>query len=233
MKNTILIATTLIIIISCGNNEKGTPKKSDLGEWGLSGEVKVIKAFYYKSVKKNGKDLTPIDQGEWDKMTIAYYNREGNMDSLKIYNSEISSPLTIIYNKKGEIIYSYQVSDFDTILYSKKHWKSEYHYVIEILNNNSVVTKEMCYLDEKYRMKEIKREHYDLEDNSIKYTTGENIYFNEVNQLDSIRIISNGKFDDLIVNVDLELDVNKNPIKTSKKVGHSEPYLIVREFTYY
>lgn len=233
MKKNRLIATTLIIIVACGLKEKGTPKYSELGEWGLTGEVKILKAFYFKNVKKNGKDMNPIDKEQWDRMTITYYNRDGNMDSLKIFNSKNASPMSFVYSKKDEINNTDLLSDNDTVLFSKKYWKSKYHYVIEILSNNKVETKEMYYLDEKYRMKEIKREHYSIEDNSIEYTSGENIYFNDANRLDSIRAFSDGKLDNLTLNVDLEQDRNNNPIKTSKKVGQLEPYLIIREYTYY
>ena len=233
MKMTQLIATMLIVIVACGLKEKGTTNYSELGEWGLKGEIKVIKAYYYKSVKNNGKDLSPIDKDQWDRMTLAYYNKVGIMDSLKIYNSENSNPMTFIYSKKDEITYTYLVSEKDTTLFSKKQWVSRYHYVLEILSSNKVESKEMYYLDENYRMKEIKREHYNLEDDSIDFTTGEKMYFNESNQLDSIRLFSKGKLNDLTLNIDLELDGNKNPVKSSKKVGQMDPYLIVREYTYY
>jgi hypothetical protein len=233
MKQTTIIATTLILFISCALKEKGTPKYSELEEWGLSADVKDVNAYYYKSVRKNGENLIPIDKEQWDRMTITYYNKQGMLDSLKVYNSKNSSPITFIYVKEGEIIKTYLVSNSDTILYSKKYWKSEFNYIIEILNDNRVETKEFCYLDDKFRMKEIKREIYNLEDSSIEFSTGEKIYFNKNNQLDSIRGFSEGKMNDLTLNIDTEFDRNKNPIKSTKKSGEMEPYLIVREFTYY
>jgi len=232
-KQLTIIATILLLFISCELKEKGTLKYSELQEWGLSAGVKHVKAFYYKSFIKNGDNLIPIDNERWDRMTITYYNKLGMMDSLKVYNTKNSSPLIFIHVTEGELIKTYMVSNSDTILYSKKYWKSKLNYIVDILNDNRVETKELCYLDDKFRMKEIKREIYNLEDSSIEFSTGEKIYFNENNQLDSIRAFSEGKMNDLILNVDAEFDRNKNPIKSSKKNGQMEPYLIVREFIYY
>jgi len=237
MKHNTIIVTTLILFISCALKERESPKYSELEEWGLSAGVKDVKAFYYKSINKNGENLIPVDKEQWDRMTIVYYNKQGMIDSLKIYDTKKSSTKTFIYFTEGELITAYLVSNSDTIsdtiLYSKKYWKSKFNYVIEVLNDNRVVTKELCSLDEKFRIKDIKREHYNLEDSSIELYTAEKIYFNEKNQLDSIRWFSNGQMDDLTINVDFEFDRNKNPIKSSKQIGQMEPYLIVRDYTYY
>lgn len=233
MKTAALLTASLILLVSFGFKEKIKPNYSDLNEWGLSGEVKEIKAFYYYQLDQDGDSSSSIVPEKWSRMSIAYYNMDGNMDSLKVYNSQDASPLTYLYMNKGRIQNIYLVSENDTALFVTKKWKSHYQYINEFWADSIVSSRETCYLDENYRIKETKRQHYHSEDGSLDFSTGEKIYFNASNQIDSIRSFVDGKMTDLVLNVDLELDQNKNPIRSSKKNGDDEPYLVIREFTYY
>jgi hypothetical protein len=226
MKLKKLFTILLILIISCTFQEKEVKKHSDLREWGLLGKVKELKSYFYKSVSKS-------QENQWDRMTITYYNSLGMIDSLKVFSSKNSLSSTFMYVNIKDTIKAYLISNSDTILFSKRHWESKFNYITEIFNENKIETSERCYLDEKFRIKEIKREHYNLDGNSIEFTSAEKFYFNENNNLDSIRAFSNQKMNELTLNIDIEFDGNKNPVKSSKKVGELEPYLITREFSYY
>lgn len=233
MKKSAIATFTLILLLSFGFRETDTPKYSDLGEWGINGDVKMMKSLYYYNVKWNDKNLIPINQEQWDRMSLTYYNTEGNMDSLIVYNSTYASAIKFIYDTIGDTSATYIITNNDSVLYSKKYWKSTYDYVVEIFNNNKLATREIYFLDKNFRLKEVKKDQYKLEANSLYFSSIEKMYFNEKNQLDSIRAFTNDKFGDLTVNMDIECDSIGNPLKSIKKVGQSDPYLIFREFIYY
>ncbi|MCC7297509.1 MAG: hypothetical protein IT244_04185 [Bacteroidia bacterium] len=227
------IASICMFIMSCTFTETAVPTFSDLQEWGLAGNVKQVKALYYKSVKQVGEDLVPINPAQWDRMTVTYYNPHGMLDSIKSYTPENPVPLTYTTVHGTAADTTYFISKADTQLYSIKQWKSKLNYTVKIITQGKVEAKENTLLDETFKIKEIHREQYDMANSSVLSTSGEHMYFNKQHHLDSIREFSNNKMQDLIVNVDLTFDSNNNPTKSSKKVGTAAPYLAVREFTYY